>query len=133
MLYFYFIRSYETCFAVAYYTVHESDNYLFLIKLAEKKDLYFRGFWKYCEYVNESFKKTYRKIERYRIKMIIPIRCLSCGKPIGHLWEEFKERVEKGENAKDVLDSLGVERYCCRGVFVGHVELIDTVAQFKKN
>ena len=29
--------------------------------------------------------------------MIIPIRCFSCGKPIAHLWEEYKERVAKGE------------------------------------
>ena len=65
-------------------------------------------------------------------KMMIPIRCLSCGKPIGHLWEDFKKRVESGEERKKVLDELGLERYCCRAVFLGHVDLIDVVAQFKK-
>ena len=64
--------------------------------------------------------------------MIIPIRCFSCNKPIGHLYEQFKARVEKGEQAKDVLDSLGLERYCCRAQFMGHVDLIDEVARFKK-
>jgi DNA-directed RNA polymerase subunit N len=64
--------------------------------------------------------------------MIIPIRCWSCGKPIGHLWEEYKEKVEKGANRKDVLDDLGMQRYCCRQMFLGHVDLIDTAAQFKK-
>ena len=65
--------------------------------------------------------------------MIIPIRCWSCGKPIAHLWEDFNKRVnEKGENAKQVLDDLGLQRYCCRGVMLGHVELIDTIARFKK-
>ncbi|MFW6025142.1 MAG: DNA-directed RNA polymerase subunit N [Candidatus Woesearchaeota archaeon] len=65
--------------------------------------------------------------------MMIPIRCYSCGKPIGHLWEEYAERTkEKGENKKEVLDDLNVERYCCRGMFLGHVDLIDVVAQFKK-
>ncbi len=64
--------------------------------------------------------------------MMIPIRCFSCGKPVGHLWEEFKERSEKGEEKKKVLDSLGLERYCCRAVFMGHVDLIDTAAEFKK-
>ncbi len=63
---------------------------------------------------------------------MIPIRCLSCGKPIGHLWEDFKKRVEGGEERKKVLDELGLERYCCRAVFLGHVDLIDVVAQFKK-
>ncbi len=64
--------------------------------------------------------------------MIIPIRCWSCGKPIGHLWEEFKQRAEKGDNKKDVLDDLGMQRYCCRQMFLGHVDLIDTAAKFKK-
>ncbi|MFC1691366.1 DNA-directed RNA polymerase subunit N [Nanoarchaeota archaeon] len=64
--------------------------------------------------------------------MIIPVRCVSCGKPIAHLWEEYKERIAKGESLKKILDSLGLERYCCRAQFLGQVELIDTAAQFKK-
>ena len=64
--------------------------------------------------------------------MIIPIRCFSCGKPIAHLWEEFKKRVESGEPAKQALDELGLERYCCRAVFLGHVDLLDLVSKFKK-
>jgi len=64
--------------------------------------------------------------------MIIPIRCFSCGKPIAQLWEEYKERVDNGENKKAVLDSLGMKRYCCRAMFLGHVDLIDTSAEFKK-
>ena len=64
--------------------------------------------------------------------MIIPVRCFSCGKPIGHLWEDFKRRVEKGEDRKRVLDDMGLERYCCRAVFLGQVDLIDLAAQFKK-
>lgn len=66
------------------------------------------------------------------IKIIIPIRCFSCGKPVAHLWEEFKDRVSKGEPRKKVLDDLGLERYCCRTLFMGHVDLLDTVARFRK-
>ncbi|MBW3002089.1 DNA-directed RNA polymerase subunit N [Candidatus Woesearchaeota archaeon] len=65
--------------------------------------------------------------------MIIPIRCWSCGKPIGQLWEEFKTRIEKGENRKDVMEDLGLERYCCKAIMMGHVDLIDTSAKFKKS
>lgn len=65
--------------------------------------------------------------------MIIPVRCFSCGKPIGHLWEEYKERLEKGEEAKKAMDALGLERYCCRGVFLGHVDLIDISGEFKRS
>ena len=65
------------------------------------------------------------------INMIIPVRCFSCGKVIGHLYEDFKKRVGKGENPKKVLDDLGLERYCCRSVFLGHIDLTKKVAQFK--
>ena len=65
-------------------------------------------------------------------KTIIPVRCYSCGKPIGHLWEEFEKRVKAGEDKKKVLDDLGLDRYCCRSIFLGHVELIDEIAKFKK-
>ena len=67
------------------------------------------------------------------IKIIIPIRCFSCGKPVAHLWEEFKRRVEAGESRKKVLDDLGLKRYCCRALFMGHVDLIDAVGRFKKS
>ncbi len=65
--------------------------------------------------------------------MIIPIRCFSCGKPVGHLWEEYNERLAKGENSQKVMDVLGLERYCCRGVFLGQVDLIDIAGEFKKS
>lgn len=64
--------------------------------------------------------------------MIIPIRCFSCGKPIAHLWEEYKKKVAEGENSKKVLDELGLERYCCRAVFLGHTDLVELVSKFKK-
>ncbi len=65
--------------------------------------------------------------------MIIPIRCMSCNKPVAHLWEKYKERVEKGEERKSVLDDLGLERYCCRALFLGHVDLDLEAAAFKKS
>jgi DNA-directed RNA polymerase subunit N len=65
--------------------------------------------------------------------MIIPVRCFTCGKPIGHLWEEFKKRTAAGEEAGKVLDDLGLKRYCCRAVFLGHVDLSEIVSKFKKS
>ncbi|MEK6823261.1 MAG: DNA-directed RNA polymerase subunit N [Nanoarchaeota archaeon] len=64
--------------------------------------------------------------------MIIPIRCWSCGKPIAHLWETFKQRTDKGDERKQVLDELGVERYCCRSMFLGQVDLVEIAGQFRK-
>ncbi len=65
--------------------------------------------------------------------MIIPIRCFSCNKPVGHLYEKYVKELEKGKSPKQVMDELGIKRYCCRGLFLSHVDLIDTVARFKKS
>jgi DNA-directed RNA polymerase subunit N len=62
--------------------------------------------------------------------MIIPIRCFSCGKVIGSKYLEYKNRVEKGENPKEVLDSLGITRYCCRRMILSHVELLKEASKF---
>lgn len=64
--------------------------------------------------------------------MIIPIRCMTCGKPIGHLWEKYNDQTSKGKDSMKVLDDLGLERYCCRSLFVTHVDMIDNVGKFKK-
>ncbi len=63
--------------------------------------------------------------------MIIPVRCFSCGKVIGHLWSDYKQRTGAGEDAGKVMDSLGLKRYCCRQLFLGHVDLLKEVSQFK--
>ena len=61
--------------------------------------------------------------------MQISVRCFSCGKVIGDKWEEFEERVEDGEEKKEVLDDLGLEKYCCRTVFLTNVDMIDEVGE----
>ncbi|OFZ56013.1 MAG: DNA-directed RNA polymerase subunit N, partial [Bdellovibrionales bacterium RIFOXYB2_FULL_36_6] len=58
--------------------------------------------------------------------------CFSCGKPVAHLWEDYKKRVENGEDRKKILDEIGLDRYCCRALFLGHVDLIETIGKFKK-
>lgn len=62
--------------------------------------------------------------------MIIPVRCFSCGKVIGDKWEPFAKRIEAGERSQDVLDDLGIERYCCRRMMLSHAELVDEILKF---
>lgn len=63
--------------------------------------------------------------------MQFPVRCLSCGKVISQHWEEYEERTGEGEDPGEVLDDLGIEKYCCRTMFIGHVDTIDEVAEHK--
>ncbi|MDW7732495.1 MAG: DNA-directed RNA polymerase subunit N [Methanolobus sp.] len=62
---------------------------------------------------------------------MIPVRCFTCGKVISNCWEEFKRRVQDGENPGAVLDDLGVTRYCCRRMILSHVQLVDTLAPYQ--
>jgi DNA-directed RNA polymerase subunit N len=61
--------------------------------------------------------------------VIIPIRCFSCGAVIADKYESFVERKEK-ENPKDIFNSLGVKRYCCRRMILSQADLIDEVIEF---
>ncbi len=67
-----------------------------------------------------------------KVLVLIPVRCFTCGTPLGHLWEEFKKRVEQGEDPEKVLDSLGVKRYCCRRMLISHVQLIDELVHYSR-
>ena len=53
--------------------------------------------------------------------MIIPVRCFTCGKVIGNKWEKYQELITEYEE-KDVLDMLGMTRYCCRRMLLSHIE-----------
>lgn len=76
--------------------------------------------------------------------MIIPVRCFGCGKVIADKWLSYSEQMEKLKSnhtpsknseqknidpvhSKEVLESLGIERMCCKIHFLGHVDLIDKI------
>lgn len=54
--------------------------------------------------------------------MIGPVACFTCGKTISHLIEQYRESVRENEmlpekkrkSNKELLDKLGLKRYCCR-------------------
>jgi DNA-directed RNA polymerase subunit N len=64
--------------------------------------------------------------------LMFPVRCFTCGKVIGHLWEDYQRRVASGEDPKQVLDSLNVTRICCRRMFISHVDYIDELLSYSR-
>lgn len=63
--------------------------------------------------------------------MIIPIRCFSCGQVVAHNYEEYIKKIaEKKKTSKEILDELGVKKYCCRRMYVSNVEMIDEVMKY---
>ena len=64
--------------------------------------------------------------------MIIPVRCFSCGKPVAQVWDEYREKVAEGKKPEDVLNELGIERYCCRRMIISNKDYIKELIKFKK-
>ena len=62
--------------------------------------------------------------------MMIPIRCYTCGKVIAQYYDDYLEGLKEGKSASELLDSFGLERYCCRRMLITHVELIDDILTF---
>ena len=62
--------------------------------------------------------------------MLVPVRCFSCNKVIAGNYEEFVERRENGEDPAQIMDELGIDRYCCRKIYVSHIDLIDELLPY---
>ncbi|CAI6340078.1 unnamed protein product [Periconia digitata] len=62
--------------------------------------------------------------------MIIPIRCFSCGKVVGDLWERYLEAIDSGKSDADAIDDLNLQRYCCRRMILTHVDLIEKLLKY---
>jgi DNA-directed RNA polymerase subunit N len=45
-------------------------------------------------------------------------------------FEDYQSKIKAGEDPSKTLDSLGVERYCCRRMFLTTVETIQQIIPF---
>ena len=45
---------------------------------------------------------------------LFPIRCSNCGGSIGKYQQQYEQLIMAGHTPAEVLDILGVSRYCCR-------------------
>ena len=62
--------------------------------------------------------------------MLVPVRCFTCGNLVGHKYEELVERVNRKENPGNVLDDVGLKRYCCRRTILSNIDVIDQVLPY---
>lgn len=65
--------------------------------------------------------------------MSFPIRCFSCGKNVASLEIRYNKLIQSGSSPKEALDTLGLSRYCCRRMFLGHVDITDQLLLFPKD
>jgi len=78
--------------------------------------------------------------------MIIPVRCVSCGKLLANKWEHYQRRLRELKGPKyaepssfagkaipktpeaTVMDELGLDKLCCRKTILTHVDLIQKIS-----
>jgi|TARA_B100000678_G_scaffold71521_1_gene58788 DNA-directed RNA polymerases I, II, and III subunit RPABC5 len=63
--------------------------------------------------------------------MIIPVRCFTCGKVIGNLWNTYVE-LNKVQSTEETLDQLHLTKMCCRRMMITHVNLIDDIIKYNR-
>jgi len=63
--------------------------------------------------------------------MLFPVRCFTCGSVIGDKYEDYKDALKKSKPA-DVLDKMGIKRYCCRRMFLSHVDISSEVLNYER-
>lgn len=57
--------------------------------------------------------------------MLPPVRCFTCNAPLSARWYELQDSV--GERASDVMDRMGIHRYCCRRMLLTNVDLSSVI------
>ena len=62
--------------------------------------------------------------------MLVPVRCFTCGNVVADKFDEYQNRIKSGEEPAKILDSLGIERYCCRRMMLTTLETIQQVIPF---
>ena len=61
---------------------------------------------------------------------MMPVRCFTCGAVVADKQEKYDESVRAGGKVAQVLDKLGVKRYCCRRMFVSFAGVVDELVKY---
>ena len=69
-------------------------------------------------------------LDYFSVRMLIPVRCFTCGNLIADKFEEYQTKIKSGEDPGKILDSLGMKRYCCRRMLLTSVESIQQIVPF---
>lgn len=62
--------------------------------------------------------------------MLPPVRCFTCGKVLGPLYSKYSQLLQAHYTESQALDSLGLERYCCRRMLLTYINLIDKIMDY---
>lgn len=64
--------------------------------------------------------------------MLIPVRCYTCGKVVGNKWQHYNDLLKEGKTQPQAFSILGLKRYCCKRIILGHIDIVDTLMAYDK-
>lgn len=80
------------------------------------------------------------KLSRHTVKMIIPVRCMNCGKLLADKYNFYQRKVREARGSAEpicldgktvpktaeaeIFEILDLRRYCCKKTILTHVDLI---------
>lgn len=63
---------------------------------------------------------------------MFPVRCFTCNKVIGKYETAYHNQLALGLKKNEALNTIGISKYCCRRMFLCHVNIIDKLLQFSQ-
>lgn len=64
--------------------------------------------------------------------MLIPVRCYTCGKVTGNKWQHYNDLIKEGKSQAEAFSILGLKRYCCKRILLGHIDIVDTLMAYEQ-
>jgi DNA-directed RNA polymerase subunit N (RpoN/RPB10) len=58
-------------------------------------------------------------------KNMFPVRCFTCNACVGKHELKYETLLKQSVPIEEIFKILKIERYCCRRMFLGHVNVID--------
>jgi DNA-directed RNA polymerase I, II, and III subunit RPABC5 len=52
---------------------------------------------------------------------------------VGRYEQKYQTMLASGSTSKDALDALNMTRYCCRRIFLTHIDVVDKLILFPKD
>lgn len=64
--------------------------------------------------------------------MLIPVRCFTCNKIVGRksMWDTYCKLTKNNVDADEIFKKIGLRRYCCKRMYITHIDLIDEVIMY---
>lgn len=65
--------------------------------------------------------------------MSLPVRCFTCGYPIGQYEQKFINLLESKGDQEKAVKAMNMKQYCCQRMFLGYVNIAEQLLLFPES